>query len=108
MKIVIGKLELAQFCAADMEDLYRIRNHESVRGFMSNTAPLEWDSHVKWVRENLLEGGRILLLIVRLEAVALGFTLLKRLTPDTAEIGVVVREASRHRLVSSQAAAATL
>ena len=108
MKIVIGKLELAQFTAPDSEDLYRIRNHESVRAFMSNPAPLEWDSHVTWVRENLLAGGRILLLMVRLEAVALGFTLLKRLGPDTAEVGVVVREAPRHRLISSEVGAVTL
>jgi RimJ/RimL family protein N-acetyltransferase len=108
MRIAIGKLELAQFVAADTEDLYRIRNHDSVRGFMSNPAPLEWESHVAWVHENLLEGGQILLLMVRLEAVALGYTLLKRLVEDTAEIGVVVREAPRHRLISSQAGAATL
>src|SRR4051812_16180184 len=108
MKIVIGKLELAQFTATDTEDLYRVRNHESVRGFMSNPAPLHWESHVKWVRENLLQGGRILLLLVRLDGAALGFTLLKRLAPDTAEIGVVVREAPRHRLISSEAAVATL
>lgn len=108
MKIVIGKLELAQFTAADTEDLYRIRNHESVRGFMSNPAPLEWESHVAWVQVNLLSGGRILLLMVRLEGEALGFTLLKRLAEDTAEIGVVVREAPRHRLIPSEAGAATL
>lgn len=108
MKIVIGKLELAQFTAADTADLYRIRNHESVRAFMSNPVPLEWESHMTWVRENLLEGGRILLLMVRLDAAALGFTLLKRLAPDTAEIGVVVRDASRHRLISSEVAAVTL
>ena len=108
MKIVIGKLELAQFTAADTEDLYRIRNHESVRGFMSNPAPLEWESHVAWVRDNLLSGGRILLLMVRLEGEALGFTLLKRLAEDTAEIGVVVREAAKHRLIPSEAGAATM
>jgi RimJ/RimL family protein N-acetyltransferase len=108
MKIVIGKLELAQFTAADTEDLYRIRDHESVRAFMSNPAPLEWDSHVAWVRQNLLEGGQILLLIVRLGGAALGFTLLKRLAEDAAEVGVVLREAPRHRLIASEAGAATL
>ena len=108
MKLVIGKLELTQFTEADTEDLYRIRNHESVRAFMSNQAPLEWESHVAWVRDNLLAGGRILLLMVRLDAAALGFTLLKRLDPDTAEIGVVVREARRHRLISSEVGALTL
>ena len=108
MKIVIGKLELAQFTGADTGDLYRIRNHESVRGFMSNPSPLEWESHTAWVRDNLLSGGRILLLMVRLDGAPLGFTLLKRLTEDTAEIGVVVREAARHRLIPSEAGAATL
>jgi RimJ/RimL family protein N-acetyltransferase len=108
MKIVIGKLELAQFTAADTEDLYCIRNHESVRSFMSNSAPLEWESHVAWARKNLVESGQILLLIVRLEGAALGFTLLKRLTEDTAEVGVVLREALRHRLIASEAGAATL
>jgi RimJ/RimL family protein N-acetyltransferase len=108
MKIVIGKLELAQFSAADTEDLYRIRNHDSVRAFMSNPAPLEWERHVAWARKNLLEDGHILLFIVRLEGVALGFTLLKRLTEDTAEVGVVLREAPRHRLIASEAGAATL
>jgi len=108
MKLVVGELELAQFAAADTEDLYRIRNHESVRAFMSNSAPLDWEAHVAWVRDNLLDGGQILLLIVRLAGTALGFTLLKRLAPDTAEVGVVIREASRHRLIASEAGAATL
>jgi RimJ/RimL family protein N-acetyltransferase len=108
MKLLIGGLELAQFTADDVQTLYDVRNHESVRSFMSNAAPLAWDRHVAWVQDNLLSGGQILLMMVRMNGEAVGFTLLKLFDADTGEIGVVVRDAARHRLVAAEAGAATL
>ncbi len=108
MKLRIGGLELAQFTAADTQALYDVRNHQSVRSFMANAEPLAWDRHVAWVQDNLLSGGKILLMMVRVNGEAVGFTLLKLFDADTGEIGVVVREAPRHRLVAAEAGAATL
>jgi RimJ/RimL family protein N-acetyltransferase len=108
IRLSIGALTLAQFQPADAQALYDIRNHTSVRAFMANTEPLQWDRHLAWVEANLLTGERLLLFMVRLADAPLGFTLLKRLTADTAEVGLVLREAHRHRLIVSEAGAATV
>src|SRR5579871_4141530 len=95
MKITIDRVELAQFTPEDTRLLYDIRNHDSVRSFMSNSAPLEYEKHEAWVKKNLIDGRGFLLLLVRVAGRGpIGFTLLQRKSPDTAEIGVIFREAA--------------
>jgi RimJ/RimL family protein N-acetyltransferase len=48
------------------------------------------------------------LFLARAHDEAIGLTLLKRLAPDTVEVGVMFREARRHSLLPAQAAVAML
>ena len=109
MKITIDQVELAQFTAQDTRTLYDIRNHDSVRPFMSNSAPLEYEKHEAWTKKNLIDGRGFLLLLVRVAGrEPIGFTLLQRKSADTAEIGVIFREAAQHPVVPLVATVATL
>jgi RimJ/RimL family protein N-acetyltransferase len=106
--IAVGSLELRQFRAGDEADLFAVRNHESVRRFMADPRPLDYAAHLGWVRANLLEGDRIALFVVRKHGEPVGITLLKRTSNDTAEIGVMFREAGRHTVSATHAAVATV
>jgi len=108
MIITIGSLELARFRPEDLEDLYRIRNDPSVREYMADPGPIPHTAHVKWVNEHLVDSQEILLLMVRLRGEAIGFTLLKRVGEEAAEIGVIFREAERHLTVPYTCTVATL
>ena len=106
--ITIENLKLAQFGPGDLEDLYRIRNARSVREYMADSAPISYTAHVEWVNEHLVDSQEILLLMARLRGQAIGFTLLKRVGEEAAEIGVIFREADRHLTIPYTSAVATL
>jgi RimJ/RimL family protein N-acetyltransferase len=108
LRITIGGAELRQFAVNDMQDLYLVRNHESVRSFMADPREIAWESHVTWVNANLIPGRDILLFLARLKGETIGLTLLKRLAPDRVEAGVMFREASLHPVIPAQAAVAML
>lgn len=108
MKILSGGVELVQFTAADTQALYEIRNHESVRSFMANPAPLAIEAHREWTRRHLLEGADVLLFMIGAGGEPCGFSVLKRLAADCAEIGVMVRDAAQRPIVASIATTATL
>lgn len=108
MKITIGHVALSRFRPEDTDDLYRIRNHPSIRQYMANPAPLAYDAHVEWVRRNLVEGRDLVLFLVRFEGEPVGFTLLRLVGDGTAEIGVMFQEAAKYRIVPAYAALATL
>jgi RimJ/RimL family protein N-acetyltransferase len=108
MKILTGGIELERFTAADTQALYEIRNHESVRAFMANPAPLAFEAHCEWTRAHLREGGDVLLFMIRVGGAPRGFSLLKRLSPELAEIGLMVRDPGRHAVIASIAAVATV
>ena len=59
-RITVGNLGFAQFQADDTEDLYQIRNDESVRKFMTDPRPIAYDAHEQWVQRNLVPGGALL------------------------------------------------
>lgn len=108
MKITIDNLELAQFTAEDSQALYNVRNHESVRLFMSHSAPLSYEAHERWVRANLIDGRDLLLFLIRVRREEpIGFTLLRRQGADAAEIGVVFQEFAKHPVVPYVATVAT-
>jgi RimJ/RimL family protein N-acetyltransferase len=109
MRLQIGHLELRQFSAPDMRELYRVRNHESVRNHMSRPALIPYKSHVQWVKSELLANESLLLFLVRTRAGqhAVGLTQL-RIADRAAEIGVMFREPSTHQIVTSVATVATL
>ena len=108
IRIPLRSFELRQFGPDDTDDLYAVRNHESVRSLLADPRPIPYDSHVNWVNLNLIPGRDILLFLARAHGEAIGLTLLKRLAPDTVEVGVMFREARRHPLLPAQAAVAML
>jgi RimJ/RimL family protein N-acetyltransferase len=108
MKITIGDLELAQFMPKDTRALYCIRNHISVRQFLTKPDFIPYKAHVEWVRKNLIDERRLWLFMIRLKGKAIGFSMLKPEGEDTAEIGLMFREANTHPVVPVYAAAATL
>lgn len=109
IEIDAGSVRLRQFDAADTRELYCIRNHPTVRRFMSNPQLIPYRSHVRWVAERLLTDDNYLLFLVRLQNSrrAVGLTQL-RIDGDTAEIGAMFREPHRHQVVTVVAAVATL
>jgi RimJ/RimL family protein N-acetyltransferase len=109
MKITIGNLELAQFTPRDIRELYLIRNHPSVRRFMTNPGFLSYKAHRDWVQKNLIHQTNLLVFLVRLRGErAIGLTQLQRRGDDTAEIGVMFREANTHLVVPYTSTGATL
>jgi len=107
-RIQIGRLEFRQFAAEDTRALYCIRNHPSVRGYLPDPSLIPYAAHRAWVQKELLEGRNLCLFLVREAGQPIGFALLKRCSPDTLEIGVMIREADRHPLVPVYAGALML
>jgi RimJ/RimL family protein N-acetyltransferase len=107
----IAGLTLSQFKAADIRELYVIRNHPSVRQHMTSSKPIPYRQHVSWCAENLLNRAdpSPLLLMVRRggQKRAAGLTQL-RIKNDQAEIGVIFKEPQRHRFEAGIATVATL
>ncbi len=101
IKIQVGSLELLQFSLKDTRELYCVRNHDSVRRYMSNPEPIPYKSHARWVKAQLLCNRNFLLFLVRTrpQERAVGLTQL-RIEGDTAEIGVMFREAFRHQMAA--------
>ena len=108
IRIPLRSFELRQFRPDDTADLYAVRNHESVRGLLADPRPIAYESHVEWVNRNLVPGRDILLFLARVPDEVIGLTLLKRLAPDTLEVGVMFRAARQHPLLPAQAAVAML
>ncbi len=108
VRITIGDLELAQFTPKDTRALYCIRNHGSVRQFLANPEFIPYKAHLEWVRKNLIEARLLWLFMIRLRGKPIGFSLLRPQGEDTAEIGMMFREANTHPVVPVYAAAAML
>jgi RimJ/RimL family protein N-acetyltransferase len=106
--VTVGALTLTRFAPEDTADLHRVRNHPSVRRFMADPRPIPWPRHVEWVRAHLLEADDLLLFLVRQRGEAIGLTLLRRIAPDTAEIGVMVTDPDDRPLVPCYATVITL
>jgi len=108
MADVTRGLELAAFTPADARALFAVRNDASVRAYMADPSPLEWEAHFAWTRANLGEGSDTRLFMIRVRGTVRGFSVLKRVAPGVAEIGVMVREPGSHPAVAALATAATL
>jgi len=104
MRIRSGSVELREFEPALTETLYAVRNHASVRRHLRDPRPIAWDSHVRWVREHLLEARTQRLFLVERSGVPAGIALLRNFRGGEAEIGVMIVEAPLHRLTAYVAA----
>jgi len=104
MRIRSGKVELRRFEPALSDALYAVRNHPSVRRDLRDPRPIERASHDRWVRENLVEARTQELFVVFHGAAAEGIALLRNLRGREAEIGVMIVEPARRRLLAYVAA----
>jgi len=107
MTFAIGDVEFRQFELSDAQDLFAVRNHESVRRFMPTAEVLNWEDHIAWAQVNLC-GGPILLFVARRSGTPVGFTLIKALAnPDSLELGVMFTSSEQKSLISALGAAYT-
>jgi RimJ/RimL family protein N-acetyltransferase len=103
MRIRSGELELREFERALSEVLYGVRNHPSVREHLRSPQPIARADHERWVDENLLRERRLRLFLVYLAGAPRGLALLRNFSGASAEIGVMMVEARRHRLAAYKA-----
>ena len=101
MRIRSGRFELRRFEPSLGATLYAIRNHPSVRRHLRDPRPIERASHDLWVRENLIDARKLELFVAfDTAAVPAGIALLRNIHAGEAEIGVMVVEAERRRLLA--------
>ena len=103
MLIRSGELELRGFEPALSGVLYEVRNHPSVREHLRSTRPIAREDHERWVEENLVRQRQVHLFLVFVAAAARGLALLRNFAGDSAEIGVMMVQARRHRLAAYKA-----
>lgn len=100
----IGDVTFSQFAIDDAAELLEVRNHESVRRYMPNPAPLRWDDHLRWCQTHLC-GGDILLFLARRFGRPVGFALLKaQADPGQLELGVMFAGEQQRSLLPGLAA----
>ena len=104
MRICSGKVELRAFEPALSDALYAVRNHPSVRRNLRDAAPIARESHDDWVRANLVEAQKVHLFVAFDGATPAGIALVRNIHGREAEIGVMVVEPERRRLLAYVAA----
>lgn len=100
MQIRSGKVELRAFEPSLTEALYAVRNHPSVRRNLRDPAPIPRESHERWVRENLVAARSVHLFVAFREENPGGIALLRDFRGREAEIGVMIVEPRRRRLLA--------
>ncbi|MEY3251496.1 MAG: hypothetical protein RL227_469 [Pseudomonadota bacterium] len=102
----LGLAILTPFTALDTDGLLAVRNHDTVRPYMPDPAPLAPETHARYVHRHLLQGGATLVWLARAEGVPIGFGLLRRLNPAAVELGVMVVAAHQRSLLPARIAVA--
>lgn len=97
MRIRSGSVELVAFEPALTQAVHAVRNHPSVREHLRDARPIPWESHARWVEENLIRSRRQHLFVARRAEKPFGITLLRNFEGAQAEIGVMVVEPRRNR-----------
>ena len=100
MRIRSGKVELRAFEPSLTEALYSVRNHPSVRQNLRDPAPIPREKHEQWVRENLVAARSVHLFVAFHEEHPGGIALLRDFRGREAEIGVMIVEPERRRLLA--------
>lgn len=104
MRIRSGRVELREFEPSLSDALYAVRNHPSVRRHLRDSQPIARESHDRWVRENLVDARRLRLFLVSQGEAPAGLALLRNFRDREAEIGVMIVDAERRRLLAYVAA----
>ncbi|MEO7976556.1 GNAT family N-acetyltransferase [Flavobacterium sp.] len=90
MIIRVGNISLQRFLPEHTDLLYDLSNRPEVRKGMKRSAEILYESHVSWVKENLIDGNNVHFFLVIDEQQALGAALLKNITQNSGELGIIV------------------
>lgn len=104
MRIRSGSVELRAFEHALSDTVHAVRNHPSVRANMRDPRPIARESHERWVQENLVQAQRVQLFVVFRKSEPAGIALLRNFHGAQAEIGLMIVEPQRRRLLAYVAA----
>jgi RimJ/RimL family protein N-acetyltransferase len=104
MRIRSGKVELRAFEPALSDALYAVRNDPGVRRHLRDAKPIARESHDAWVRANLIDAGKLHLFLVFDGSAPAGIALVRNIHGLEAEVGVMVVDAERRRLLAYVAA----
>jgi RimJ/RimL family protein N-acetyltransferase len=96
MIIRAGNISMQRFLPEHTGMLYRLINNPDVRKGMRNSAEIPYKSHLLWVKKNLLEGD-VHLFVVMDEYHGEGVALIKNISGDSGELGVMVADISSAR-----------
>jgi RimJ/RimL family protein N-acetyltransferase len=100
MRIRSGRVELRAFEPGLSDALYEVRNHPSVRRHLRDPRPIARESHDRWVQANLVAAQTVHLFVAFGSGAPAGIALLRDFRGREAEIGVMIVEPERRRLVA--------
>lgn len=104
------KIHFQVFKAGLEELLIDIRNHKSVRPFMTDTREIAMQDHLQWVDRNLdpdnHDQGKTQLAFIMLNDKPRGFVLVRDIKQDSGEVGIMIRDS--HEVLGLGAVAAVL
>lgn len=92
MTIRVGNILLQRFMPEHTDLLYELSNRPEVRKGMSKSAVIPYESHVSWVKENLVDSNNVHLFLAIDEHRAQGAVLIKNITHDSGEVGIIVAD----------------
>lgn len=99
-----GEVGLQPFEPGLADTVLDLRNHESIRRHMRDSAPIPRESHLRWVKENVVEERKVHLFVVLDGEEPVGIALLRDFREGGAEVGLMVVEAARRPHVCYAAA----
>jgi RimJ/RimL family protein N-acetyltransferase len=104
MIIRVGNISLQRFLPEHTGMLYDLINRPEVRKGMRNNSEIPHASHLLWVKENLIETKNVHLFLAANEDKALGAALIKNITGNSGELGVMVGDiiSAREMLLTSK------
>ncbi|MBC8756296.1 GNAT family N-acetyltransferase [Kordia sp. YSTF-M3] len=104
MIIHVGNITMERFLPEHTDKLYDLINSPEVRKGMRNSAVIPYESHVSWVKANLIETENTHLFIVIDEDKAKGVVLIKNIADGSGELGIMVNDilGARRTLLTSK------
>lgn len=90
-----------QFNKKYIRVLYQIRNHLSVRRSLGEKRSIKYQSHFKYVKNNLLGKKNSSLFVVFWRGKPIGIALLRNISHKMAEIGLLLKNPDKHPLINA-------
>lgn len=91
-----GAIEFIKYTAEFKKILWQLRNHKTVRENLQNKDKITYKDHCDWVEKNIIKSEDILLFMILKNKDPIGFCLLRDFVKETAELGVMIKNATTH------------